>query len=221
MRVLALDTTTAAGSVALVRGGRVEGEVRLASAASHSARLLPAVRFLLTSLELRPDDVEGYAVATGPGSFTGMRVGIATVQGLALAAPRPCVGLVALDVLAARIRGTAAELVGLMDAAHRELFGARYDREGRLLGGHRVGALEDLLEGVSGGAAFLGDAVGPNRERIREACPGALFPDRSLFLAGTLGRLAEGRLKAGEGISAAGLRPLYLREAAIRQARPS
>src|SRR5262245_33700008 len=121
MKVLAVDTTTERESVALVAAGVVLCEVRLRTADSHSRRLLPAIEFLLSAAGVAPGDVEGYAVTRGPGSFTGLRVGLSTVQGLALAGSRPCLGLSSLDVLAARIRGTAPALVAWVDAYRGEV----------------------------------------------------------------------------------------------------
>ena len=80
MRVLAVDTTTERESVALVSQGEVVGEVRLRRAEHHSRRLLPAIELLLQNVGVSPAEVEAYAVTVGPGSFTGLRVGISTVQ---------------------------------------------------------------------------------------------------------------------------------------------
>src|SRR6185503_35254 len=134
MKVLAVDTATERESVALVADGVVLGEVRLRRVDTHSRRLLPAVEFLLSGLGLAPGDVEGYAVTSGPGSFTGLRVGLSTVQGLALASHRPCLGVSSLDVLAARIRGSAPVLVPWVDAYRGEVYGGLYDGAGRPLG---------------------------------------------------------------------------------------
>lgn len=191
------------------------GEVRM-TAHLHSRRLLPAVEFLLASAGLAPLDVEAYAVTTGPGSFTGLRVGLATVQGLALAAGAPCLGLSTLDVLAARIAGRADALVALMDAQRDEVFGAVYDSAARLRSDRRIGSVGSFLEGLPEHTAFLGDGVDKHREEILARLPTALFPRRSRYLAGTLGLLAEPLLAAGEGVPPAALRPLYLRGAHTR-----
>ena len=220
MRVLAVDTTTERGSVAVTEDDCVRGEVRLASSEGHSPRLLPAVDFLLHSLGLRPGDVEAFAVTTGPGSFTGLRVGLSTVQGLALGAGRPCLGMSALDVLAARIAGTAPASVALMDAYRGEVYGAVYDAEGSMVGRASVERPEVLIARTPAVAAFVGDGAQRHRELIVSLRPGALFPPRSLFLAGTLGRLAAPRLNRGEGVAPAALRPLYLREPDIRRPAP-
>jgi tRNA threonylcarbamoyladenosine biosynthesis protein TsaB len=217
VRVLAVDTTTERGSVALTENDSVSGEVRLASPEGHSRRLLPAVDFLLQSLGRRPADIDGFAVTTGPGSFTGLRVGLSTVQGLALGAGRPCLGISALDVLAARIAGVATASVALMDAYRGEVYGAVYDEAGRMVGAASVERPEALVARTPEVAAFIGDGAQRHRELILALRPRALFPVRSLFLAGTLGRLAVPRLKRGEGIAPAELRPLYLRKPDIRR----
>ena len=213
--MLAVDTTTPRGSVAVADGDELLGEVRLSSDQSHSTRVLPAARFLLDGLALRPSDLGGFAVTTGPGSFTGLRVGLSTIQGLALAAGRPCLGVSSLDVLAARMRGMALHLAALMDAFRGEVYAALYDLEGRLIGDRRAVTPEEFLATVPAGSAFLGDGVVRYRRDVLAACPGALLPDRSLFLAGTLARIAAPRLAAGGGAGPEALRPVYLRRADI------
>ena len=206
-----MDTTTDRGSVAIVEGGAVLGEVRLSAGMGHSRRLMPAVDFLLRGLSLTPDAIEGYAVTAGPGSFTGLRVGLASVQGMALASGRPCVALSTLDVLAARIAGAAPALVAVMDAHRGEVYAAVYDGEARPRG-EPVTALPDrAFGGIAEGAAFIGNGAERYRDAIVRAVSGARFPERSAFLAGTLGRIAEPILDAGRGVAASELRPLYLR----------
>jgi tRNA threonylcarbamoyladenosine biosynthesis protein TsaB len=179
-----------------------------------------AVACLLEGLALAPGDVEGYAVAAGPGSFTGLRVGISTVQGMALAGDRPCAAVSALDALAARAAPFPGGIVAVMEAHRGEVFGAVYDGSGRAAKGEpEASPLAALLDRSPDAAAFIGDGADRYRSEILAARPGAVFPDRSLFLAGTIGRLGEALLAAGKGIAASELRPLYLREASIRKPR--
>jgi tRNA threonylcarbamoyladenosine biosynthesis protein TsaB len=215
--VLAIDTTTPHGSVALAEGESVLGEVRLRVTDSHSAHVLPAADFLLDALGLNPAQLDGCAVTTGPGSFTGLRVGLSTAQGLALAAGVPCLGVSALDVLAQRIAGAADTLVAMIDAYRGEVYAAVYERDGRIRADAILVAPERLLEGLPEAPAFIGDGALKHSEGIRAARPRALFPSRSLYLAGTLARMAGPRLSAGEGIPPAALRPLYLRSPDIRR----
>ena len=133
MLTLAVDTTTNRGSFALARNGRLLEETRGDGESAHGARLPGAIRALLDRQGMATADVDRYAVALGPGSFTGLRVGIATVQGLALAHGRPVVGMPVLDVLvdvAAQAAGPGAApdlIVPWVDARRGEVFSALYE----------------------------------------------------------------------------------------------
>jgi tRNA threonylcarbamoyladenosine biosynthesis protein TsaB len=221
MMVLAVDTTSERESVALADGLVVRAEVRLRTGDVPSRRILPAIAFVLDAAGVAPGEIEGYAVAVGPGSFTGIRVGLSTVQGLALAAGRPCLGVSTLDILAALAKGQAPTLVPMIDAARSgHVFAALYDGDGGALEPPQATAPEAVAERVSGLAAFLGDGAVRYRAEILARRPGCLFPPHSLYLAAALARLAEPRLRAGEGIAPAALRPLYLRPADIRPSGP-
>ncbi len=133
MLTLAVDTTTNRGSFALARNGRLIEETRGDGATTHGERLPGAIHTLLGRQGLTTADVDRYAVALGPGSFTGLRVGIATVQGLALAHGRPVVGMPVLDVLvdiAAQAVGVGAApdlIAPWVDARRGEVFSALYE----------------------------------------------------------------------------------------------
>src|SRR5688500_7361724 len=149
----------------MVAGGEVQGEVRLRSGMGHSTRLMPAIAFLLGGLELQPSDIEGYAVTAGPGSFTGLRVGLSCVQGLALASGRPCLGLCTLDVLAARIAGAAPTLVAAMDAYRGEVYACVFESDGGRRGEPMTTLPGEAFARLPAGTAFIGDGA----ERYREA----------------------------------------------------
>jgi len=219
VRVLALDTTTPNGSVALLEDEQVRAEIRMVSE-SHSGWLVPALQELNAAAGWSPREIEGYAVASGPGSFTGLRVGLSTVQGLALAARRPCLGVTTLEALAYLARGAADTVVPLVDAFRGEVFHARYDGEGRPTGDAGVGGLERALEGLAGRVAFVGGGARRYRTEILARYPDAILPEVEPFLAVPVGRLALPRLQGGEGIPPRALRPVYLREADIRKPAP-
>ena len=105
----------------------------------------------------------------------------------------------------------------MVDAYRGEVYGALYDGAGRPAGAGAVERPEALLARAPEGAAFVGDGVLRYRELILSRRPSALFPPRSLYLAGTLARMAAPRLGRGEGVPPAQLRPLYLREPDIRR----
>lgn len=214
MKLLALDTTTTRGSVALLVDEKVAGEVRVATADGHSRWLMSAVDQILLQHGLGARDLDGFAVTTGPGSFTGQRVGIATAQGLALGTGRPCVGLSALDVLASLTRVEGA-VVSLMDAWRSEVY-ARVFEAGRPLGPARAGALAGLVPHVPKHATFVGDGALKFRDQIALLWPEARVLETDLFLAVPTGRLAAQALGRGEGRGPESLLPLYLRGAVDR-----
>ncbi len=212
--MLALDTTTPRASVALAEASGVVAEERAVSEAGHSCWLLPAVQALLAARGLEPVAVDLFAVTTGPGSFTGLRVGLATAQGLALASGKRCLGVPTLDVLAHTARGAAKHLVALMDAFRGEVYCGVYDADARCAAEPRVGTLASMLDALPAGSAFVGDAAAAGRAAIEAAVPGAVFlPGRGEFLAGELARIA---LEPGRAaVAPRDLRPVYLRGAHI------
>jgi tRNA threonylcarbamoyladenosine biosynthesis protein TsaB len=215
-----MDTTTPGGSVALVEDGEARAEVRVVAADRHSRWLLRAVELVVEGLGLAPAEVDAWAVTTGPGSFTGLRVGLSTVQGLALASSRPCVGLSSLDVLAALARGSAPTIVALVDAFRGEVYSGVYDGEAGPAAPFGVGPIDAVLEGLTGPVAFVGNGAERFRALIRSRISGATFPAHEPWLAVALARLAATSLATGERMDPAALRPLYLRGADIRKAAP-
>ena len=100
MKLLALDSTARVASVALCDGGDLLGEFTINNGNTHSETLLPMIEFLLKQFDMRVSDVDAFAVSAGPGSFTGVRIGAATVKGLAFASKKPCIGVSTLEALA-------------------------------------------------------------------------------------------------------------------------
>src|SRR5688572_22436628 len=124
MLVLALDTTTRQGSVALAREGRILASDAGDAAIAHGARLPGDLARALDARGLRIADVDLFAVAVGPGSFTGLRIGIATMQGLALGNGKPLAGVSALDAIHDAVG--ASDISAWMDAGRGQVFSAIY-----------------------------------------------------------------------------------------------
>ena len=213
MRVLAVDTTTSWGSLAVAGPEGVLAEAGVVAEGGHSTWLLPAAEALLGGLGLGAGAVDVFAVTIGPGSFTGLRVGLGSVQGLALASGRPCVGLSTLDVIALAARGSSGTIVALLDAFRGEVYSGVYDSVGTLRSERKVGPLTEALEGLPAGTAFVGPAALANRDAIRESVPGAVVQEGGRFLAVPLALAALRLAAAGRTVAPAGLRPLYLRAA--------
>src|ERR1051326_1733613 len=109
MHILAVDTSSERGSVCVADGGEILGEIRLASSIQHSERLFRSIEFLFQYLPFRLEDIDIFAAARGPGSFTGLRVGIAAMEGFAAAHHKRGVGVTTLQALAWKARTCDAD----------------------------------------------------------------------------------------------------------------
>ncbi len=133
MKILALDSTALVGSVALCDDAARLGEITLNNGNTHSETLLPMVEFLLKRFEMTPDDVDLFAASAGPGSFTGVRIGAATVKGLAFSTGKPCIGVSTLDALAYNLRSMGGLICPVMNARRKQVYTALFRAvDGRL-----------------------------------------------------------------------------------------
>jgi tRNA threonylcarbamoyladenosine biosynthesis protein TsaB len=131
--VLACDTSTKVGSIALLEGGVLTAETLVLSEGSHSRRILDDVSRMLGERGLAPADIDLLVSSIGPGSFTGVRITLAAFKGLAVALDRPLVGVSALDALALPLGGRGTAVLAALDARKGEVYGALYAEDGRLL----------------------------------------------------------------------------------------
>ena len=214
-RLLALDTATWWGSVAAVEGqgtgkpARVVHELGGRVHDSHAEHLLAWIARLLDEIGWSRTTLDGYAATRGPGSFTGIRVGLGTMLGLGLAADRPCFGVTTLEAIVEAHGPCATERVPLLDAGRGEVYGARYDPEASppaLLDGPWLLPRTELRRKAAGATWIAGPGTEAVAGEGESAEPLVLrrAPER---LAHAVGRIALAR----EGESAP-LRPLYVRE---------
>jgi tRNA threonylcarbamoyladenosine biosynthesis protein TsaB len=226
---LAVETSTLTGAVALLQADRAVAESRVSVAVTHGERLMAAIDGVLRSARCELGDVDAFAVALGPGSFTGLRIGVSTVKGLAFATGKPVVGVPTLDALAWTLPFCAYPVCPILDAKKDEVYAALYRTlEGRLelLEAPRAVAprtlAEELRATTEGPIVFLGDGVAPfaailgeilgTRARLTPA--GLRLPS-----AVTVGELGGALLARGEVSDPAALVPLYLRPSEAELAR--
>jgi tRNA threonylcarbamoyladenosine biosynthesis protein TsaB len=229
VRLLAIETSTLTGAVALLEDARVVGESRLSVAVTHGERLLVTVDGLLRAARWRLADLDAFAVAVGPGSFTGLRIGVSTVKGLAFATGKPVAPVPTLDALAWTLPFCAFPVCPILDARKGEVYTALYGtRDGRLdpLAPARAIApaalAEELARTTDGPLVLLGDGVaayGPLLAerlgaRVRPGPPGLRLPS-----AVTVAELGQAALARGEAVDAAALAPTYLRPSEAELAR--
>jgi len=230
MRVLALDTTTRAGSVAVVDDGRVIVERTGDAARTHAERLPAEVIDALTAAGLTLADVELFAVASGPGSFTGLRIGIATIQGFAFVSQKrvaPVSALRALAEAAANGRPAGTRVGAWMDAHRLEVFSALY--EIATSSENDVTVLREVEPPMAAAPADtlqrwttlgLPSAVcGDGAAMYANLFVAATVVVQAPPLAGLIGRLAGAAARDGGTVPPAGVQPLYVRRPDAEVAR--
>ena len=238
MVVLALDTTTRQGSAAVTRDGVVLGTFAGDAAVTHGERLPGDLIRLLSAHTLRVADVDLFAVAAGPGSFTGLRIGIATQQGFAVANNRPLIGISALDAINAAVRSLSPQPLALspqpsapspvsevatwMDAQRGQVFSALYSGD-RAIEGATAEKPADVLGrwGVRDALrprVFAGDGALAYRIMIAETFPDAQIVAPPL-LAPSIARLAEEQMRQHGAVDPGAVRPIYVRRSDVELAR--
>jgi len=206
--------------VALLRGGELVAERRAPAHRPGSETLLPAIDALLRRARCKVGAIEAFAVCAGPGSFTGLRVGIATVKGLAFGSGVPVAAVGTLAALALRAPRTRNPIVAVLDARRDEVYAAGFARSGDALepGDLPEGlyTAEDLVARLPGCCVLVGDGVAVCGERIRAALgPGVRLvpPPRGRARARDVGLLGLRLLERGGGVDPADLVPRYVRRA--------
>ena len=217
MLVMGIDTSTMQGGVALLSGQGVISEYTLNIKATYSERLLPLIERALQDAGITLGHVEGFAVAVGPGSFTGLRIGLSTAKGLVVAGGQPLVGVSTLEAMAWTLPFCAHQVCPILDARKGEVYCALFRHEGdRLIRLTDDAALapEVLASHIQQPTVFLGDGLAAYEGLLKSHLKDlALFPP----LVGRGGRaaavaeLGRRRLMQGHRDDLATLTPHYLR----------
>jgi tRNA threonylcarbamoyladenosine biosynthesis protein TsaB len=222
---LALDTSSAAGSAAVARGGALLVERAGDGSRTHGERLPAELMAVLRDAGLSLDDVDRLAVAVGPGSFTGLRVGIAAIQGLALARRLPVAPVTSFEALAWIARGTADAIGAWIDAHRGEVFAALFAGDGRTpllppasLSPHAtLDAWADALAPFAR-VRFTGDGASRYRDAIAARLGGRAAVDAAApALAGAIASIAG--LGPGRAVPPHAVVPLYVRRSDAELAR--
>jgi tRNA threonylcarbamoyladenosine biosynthesis protein TsaB len=218
VKILGIDTSTACGSVGLVEDESILSEYLLNLPVTHSERLLDSVRIVLDGCRLTIEDLDGWAIALGPGSFTGLRIGVSTVKGLAFASRKPVTGVSTLDVLALQVSPTPYRICPVLDARKNELYTAFYRYEDgsvpRRESGYRAVAPGDLVKDIQEPTIFVGDGIKRYGDYFRGALSSlAIIPDVPCHVprGSTVAILGRGLLREGRSLDLADFTPLYVR----------
>lgn len=217
MNILAIDTSGPVAGCAVMVNGRVVHSIALQHGLTHSESIMPAVDDAMAGSGLTCADIDVFAAVAGPGSFTGVRIGVCAAKGLAHAVNRPCVAIHALEALAMNFCGFDGLVCPILDARRSQVYCALFDcSKGypeRVMEDDAI-ALDALLGRLPANQriAFLGDGLGVHAKRIVE-----VLGERALIAPANLRDLrpdavcALAERKQDQWVSAHELRPVYLR----------
>jgi tRNA threonylcarbamoyladenosine biosynthesis protein TsaB len=217
MLFLGIDTSSTAGTVAVTSPDKVLAEWTLEVDRTHARRLLPHIQWMLRESGLCFGDIQGIAVTLGPGSFTGVRIGMTTAKTLALVSGKPLVGIPTLEVLAGNVSHAVGLLCPALDARRGEVYWALFRRgdsgETERLSDDRVCTPDTLLETVPGPALFLGSGASVYGDRFLSVAGHRVVaqPEQNQVRASVLCRLARESFKAHGGTSPSELEAIYVR----------
>ena len=220
MLILAVDTSTQAGSLAVVRDTRVVGEVSTWVEETYSSRMFRHLEFLLRELQLDFEQFELFAVSAGPGSFTGLRVGLTAVKAWAEVYQRPIAAVSALEAVAAQAKAPEGLLAAVIDARRGQIYGGLYERRGDMLGRRGDEVVMTPAEFLQLLSSQAGDAplafVSPTPEVLagplaQSSFRGKAIEPVSTVLAPVIGLLGFARAQRGELVDALTVDANYVR----------
>lgn len=220
MRILALDSTANTSTVAVLDDDKLLSLYTANIKNTHSETLLPMVKSVLETLKLTPGEIDAFAVSEGPGSFTGVRIGVATVKGLAFGRDKKCVGVSTIEALARNLEGTDGIVCPIMNARRGQVYTGAFLKGERILDDQcmLLCDLIPLLEKYGEPIHFVGDGYS-----LIEGMDNPLFrhtPEQLRYQnAYSVGRVAYEMLQRGEFTCDADLRVEYLRKAQAERER--
>jgi tRNA threonylcarbamoyladenosine biosynthesis protein TsaB len=218
MKILALDTVTKSCSVALTDNGSLSAELTTLKDQTHSKHLMELIHSVFEIAGFGVRDVDGFAVTIGPGSFTGLRIGISTIKGLAHAVGKPVVGISSLKALAWQCADRNHLIVPFLDARKGEVYWATYCFErARLVqkSPARATAPEAALEHIKSPCVFIGNGAQLYRQQITTQLGDLAHfapKDKDILRASSIAFLSIERFNAGDTDEVAGLIPQYIRK---------
>ncbi len=219
MKVLAIETATIAGSIAIVDDSKgLIGEVRVDVNVVHAERLMPSIEWLLKSSQVLIGEIDAFAVSIGPGSFTGLRIGLSTAKGFSFAAKKPLVPVQTLDAFARTLPFCSLMVCPMLDARKNEVYAALYRWEDdhflKIMPETAISP-EELMKRIKEPVVLMGEGTKKYRDLIASALgDNACYapPSRMTPSAATVGELAIELIRDGIETDAAALAPFYIRK---------
>lgn len=219
MKILSVDSSTSAATVAILNDDLVLGEVTFNYKKQHSVILMNIIDYLLKGINLTIKDIDGYVVSKGPGSFTGLRIGMSTIKGLAQGGNKPYVSLSSLDAMAYNVFSTNSIICPLMDALRGNVYTAFYCIENdnlKRISDYMCVSIDEVIEKLNdynSNIIFVGDDVKIFRDKLSVLNNVSFAPSHLNHVgAAALGVLGANKLNSGLSDDVFSDSPLYLRK---------
>ena len=218
MLILGLDTSTPMAGMGVVGLNGTLAELNISFGTDYSEKLLASIKYLLNSVNLSVNDLSGFSISIGPGSFTGLRIGLATIKGLAYASGKPVVAVPTLDAIAWQFGHSRYPVASIIDAKKKEIYVALYEAKKndiRRITPYLAMPPQGLPKIIKNKTLLVGPGVGVFKKELSN-----ILKDKALFLTDgfsyisgeVVARIGLRKLLAGEIENIEKLEPLYVRE---------
>lgn len=213
MKILAIDTASNICSVAILENDTCQDEINLNNGKTHSENLMPIVAEILSRNNMKLSKIDLISCCVGPGSFTGIRIGVASVKAMAEASKLPVIGVNALETLA-QIDSSEAIKVSLIDARNNQVYCGVFDRDYQLLEELMADDITTILESLKkyDDLICIGDGAVFHKALIEQELPQAKFSEQNEQKTSLGGKVAYQKYQNNEIQSADTIVPLYLRK---------
>ena len=225
INILALDSTAEVSTVAVCKGEKLLSEITINTGNTHSQTLLPAVEQALKMAELTVNDIDVFACSTGPGSFTGVRIGVATVKGIAYGKNKPCISVSTLEALAYNLSGFDGVICPVMNARRSQVYNALFECKGGMLvricadRAVSISELDDELSQNKSPIYLCGDGYDITQKGFVQT-KAYLVPVRYRYQSAySVAQIALEKFKHNEYLTDVELAPIYLRPSQAERER--
>lgn len=218
MKILAVDTSSSTAAVAIISDGVLVGEYILNSGKTHSQKLLPMIELLLKDCNIKSNEIDAYACCSGPGSFTGLRIGAATIKAMAQVFDKPVIGVPSLDILAYGLYNCDGVICPVIDAQRQTVYSSLYKfRKGKLIKIEdfrviSVDKLFDYLKNLNEKVSLIGDGTYMFSPKITNQVISIVPNTHILPRASCCGSLAQEMLEVGRYSNYKEFIPQYIRK---------
>lgn len=220
MLVLSVDSSYSTATCALIKDDKILAEINLNDKKQHSVILMRLIDSILKEYEIDINDIDAFIISRGPGSFTGLRIGMATLKGLAFASKKPLISVSTLDALAYNSISFQGIICPIMDALRDNIYTCLYKNENNnltpLIKGQclNINELVTILKEQTLPIIFVGDGVAKHKEFLQENIPNSFFaPNHSNFpKASSVGELGIKKINDGVIENIDSINPIYLRK---------